>query len=658
MGDFLKQDVQTPLRASYVAAGIRFGIETNSETVLEAAGDNLDPADPNAPDIRLRIWVEDLPNQGEACLTPYFRGLGQFVFSSYGEQSSLLVNLRDRRGAGRLTRALVRREEFWKTIFFPSILAILAPSVGLTSLHSACVAFRGRGMLLVGDSSAGKSTLSLALCRAGFDFLCDDRTLLGRREGELQAWALSPEMKQRPESLHHFPELRRLRLTSAPDGDSVFRFDPALEFGIQRIRACRPAWIVFLEREPEPLFSLREITADESTARLQAGLHRESDEATEDRRRILEELVTCPGYVLRHGGDPRATAGALQHAFLRGSGTHKAASNAVVPQVPRNPTDPLRRFRTTRLRTDVQLMGRHLRIETDSPSVISRVAELFDLSEPVPVGTPGFLWRIALEKPDGTAALWPSMTAFSDGSLRYIGLKRQGFLAADLAAHEAVGSLPEPYSRDTIGFATVFLAGMLHLSAPALGLTPVSAACVARQGRGLLLFGPAESGKTTASYWASKQGMDFHADQATFLETSGSEVVAWGDFWPAAFRPGTARYLPELSAIGRPFRYGDRDFLCIDKGAGPPANRGRVTAAACVFLERSAASPPRLIPLSAEELRGQTVTDAGSSVDSESIFGLLCRLPAYRLQYGDDPRVASLLFRSVLDADRLMEPGA
>jgi hypothetical protein len=63
------------------------------------------------------------------------------------------------------------------------------------------------------------------------------------------------------------------------------------------------------------------------------------------------------------------------------------------------------------------------------------------------------------------------MTAFCKGSLRYINLGQFSFIAADLEAREAVGVLPESLCEDEIGFSTVFLASLLHLSAPALGLT-------------------------------------------------------------------------------------------------------------------------------------------------------------------------------------------
>jgi hypothetical protein len=247
------------------------------------------------------------------------------------------------------------------------------------------------------------------------------------------------------------------------------------------------------------------------------------------------------------------------------------------------------------------------------------------------------------------------MTAFCEGSLRYINLGQYSFVAADLEGREAVGILPDSLCEDRVGFSTVFLASLLHLTAPALGLTAISAACVSRGRNGLLLFGPPSSGKTTATYWGKKLGLDFHADQATFLELDAGAVYAWGEFWPAAFRPETASFLPEISTLARSFTYGERNFLCVDKASLSGASRGRVVPAACIFLERQAGSPPRLIPLPRWEMPMQNFTDAGSEEDCNAILALLGRVPAYRLLYDDDPSIAARFFRSVLDAHQLME---
>jgi hypothetical protein len=77
------------------------------------------------------------------------------------------------------------RLAYWKTIPFPSVLGILGPSVGLTTLHSACLP-AGSGILLVGEGGAGKSVVTRAGA-GGFDFIADDRTLRANK-GEDSAW--------------------------------------------------------------------------------------------------------------------------------------------------------------------------------------------------------------------------------------------------------------------------------------------------------------------------------------------------------------------------------------------------------------------------------------------------------------------------------------
>ena len=206
----------------------------------------------------------------------------------------------------------------------------------------------------------------------------------------------------------------------------------------------------------------------------------------------------------------------------------KNANHALASPCAAGPSgDPLKRFRATCLRYDALLMGRHVRVETDSSLVSRRIAEAL-VPEPAQNGHPQFVWRIACESREGSSRMWPSMSAFCHGSLRYISLGQYSFIAADLRAREAIGVLPEALCEDDIGFSTVFLSSLLHLTAPALGLIPVSAACVAKAQNGLLLFGPPNSGKTTAAYCGKKLGLEFHSDQASFLEFDAGAVHAWG----------------------------------------------------------------------------------------------------------------------------------
>jgi hypothetical protein len=668
VGDFLKQDAATPLRASYLAVGLRLTIETNSESILRIAHATFQPMNGGPgtyPEIRLRLWVEEDRHSDDLRLKPYFRGLGHLVFSGFDSRSSLMMNLRNLCGAGRFTPELARDDKFWKTILFPSLFAIAGPTAGLTLLHCATVAWKGNGLLLAGESGSGKSTLSLALAQEGFAFLSDDRTLISDSHGKLLAWGLSPEMKQRAETVEHFPALKNLKPSQLSVGEPACRFDPVELFGISRVHSCDPRWIVFLERQSESAFSLCEISPEDAAHRLRRDLHQETTGTAEQQRRTIDSLLMSNCFRLCYGGSPREVAVALRH-LVTGESSPRETIGSTSPkksvQFETAPIDPLRRFRVTPLRSDLLLMGKHIRIETDSPAVLKYVAETFSSFEPAASGSPEFLWRIVCEKREEAVHSWPSMTAFCDRSLRYISLGQRSFIAVDLQAREAVGILPEFLALDLVGFTSVFLSRLFYLTSPALRLTPITAACVAKGEKGLLLFGPPNSGKTTSSYWAKKNlGMEFHADQAVFLELHSGTIRAWGEFWPAAFRPETAPYLPELSAIAHPFHYRDRSFLCMDKGSPIRGNAGSVIPLACIFLERCSETTPRLIRIPDEDtpirfdLTAPFKDDAGSREDRDSIYQTLQRLPSYRLRYGDDPHMAATLFDSVWNAHPVAE---
>jgi len=209
--------------------------------------------------------------------------------------------------------------------------------------------------------------------------------------------------------------------------------------------------------------------------------------------------------------------------------------------------DPLCRFTPTPLAADLRVMDRTVLLETNSPAVLGQTVRLFERYQAPPSSRAELLWRIVGEGRSGLKPPWPEMTAFSDDALRYVNLGQQNFFAVDLEAREAVAFLSEDLAMDDLGFSSVFLATLFDLTAAALRLTQISAACVAMGSEAVLIFGPPGSGKTSSTYLAGKLGLEFHADQVTFLELKPDGVHAWGQFWPAAFREDTSQFLPELA---------------------------------------------------------------------------------------------------------------
>ena len=57
------------------------------------------------------------------------------------------------------------------------------------TLHGSCVALSGRGVLILGPSGSGKSSLALQLMSLGCDLVSDDRTDVALQDGALEATA-------------------------------------------------------------------------------------------------------------------------------------------------------------------------------------------------------------------------------------------------------------------------------------------------------------------------------------------------------------------------------------------------------------------------------------------------------------------------------------
>ena len=187
--DFLHKNAETKLCEHYIAAGAVCRFATNCEPLLEAARESFQLLEmpPNAIDFSLRFWVDDTTSSRAPWPNPYVRGLDHLVFAGFDAESSMLVNLQTKHVIGRFSAAMGTDITHWRTVVFPVLLSILAGSIGLVELHASCVARDGRGLVLIGPSCSGKSTLALAFSQAGFRLLSDDRTFCSLKQGRLRA---------------------------------------------------------------------------------------------------------------------------------------------------------------------------------------------------------------------------------------------------------------------------------------------------------------------------------------------------------------------------------------------------------------------------------------------------------------------------------------
>jgi hypothetical protein len=343
--------------------GVRLAVNAPDEQVLATIRRRLRHFEADcagAPELRFDIGCMGAANDGEDCKdcelprapasarrvydsavgdVVYAEGADQLFFQ-VGSDLGVVVDAR----AGRM-QALVRgpvAPHLW-LLTHPVVtlpLLELLKRRGLYSVHAAGLALDGRGLLVAGTSGAGKSTLTVALLRAGFDFLGDDLVFLEPDAEPSRARAvLTPE----PSGARSVPAPEGLGLRAFPDEidltEPSVRFFPELLPLLETPRQPGwPKWSVLAEDVYSAAISLRAVprvlvfvrvgtssrsiltplAADEALIELAPNVLLTNPESSARHFAVLADLArSCRSYRLETGRDFDAIADLLRAELTR-----------------------------------------------------------------------------------------------------------------------------------------------------------------------------------------------------------------------------------------------------------------------------------------------------------------------------------------------------
>jgi len=133
----------------------------------------------------------------------------EFYVADFESAGVLILNLFGGKGMGMFPDPASIRPRIMANYIFLVGLSELLRSKDLFLIHAAALAKDGKGVLIPGFTRSGKTTLSIALLRGGFQFLSDDRPFLKKNEDGFELLAFPEALDVTEQTLSFFPELRR-----------------------------------------------------------------------------------------------------------------------------------------------------------------------------------------------------------------------------------------------------------------------------------------------------------------------------------------------------------------------------------------------------------------------------------------------------------------
>jgi len=188
--------------------GGRFHFESNSRQLLRLvkvayAGLPRHRFSPNAAPFRIRLRLvasNALRTTPEPPSLKTLSGPGGLLCGIMDAANFAVLSPNERSGLVVVSRDMLRHPYHVRYELIEFVVFTLASRAqGLVSLHAACVGRSGRGLLLMGSSGTGKSTLALHCLMQGLDFLAEDAVFV--RPDQMMATGVSNFLHVRRDSL-------------------------------------------------------------------------------------------------------------------------------------------------------------------------------------------------------------------------------------------------------------------------------------------------------------------------------------------------------------------------------------------------------------------------------------------------------------------------
>ena len=244
--------------------GFSVRIVTNREEVLEMARRSWSKFTRMSSSEPLVIELEFVEGDPKKFIeVPSMKIDGDLLTIAFDEQSIIVADLRQGLARGILAEMLLKMELHLRYYVLEAIALSMISTLRAVALHGAAVVRKGAGVLLCGESGAGKTTLAYACARSGWSYVSDDASYLLLEGKQARVVGNCHQIRFRDASARLFMELNGRENTARVAGK------PSIEMRTNELADIRQAsfadirFVLFLNRSSESVPGLYAITRDQ-----------------------------------------------------------------------------------------------------------------------------------------------------------------------------------------------------------------------------------------------------------------------------------------------------------------------------------------------------------------------------------------------------------
>ncbi|HEU5350839.1 MAG TPA: aldolase [Terracidiphilus sp.] len=300
--DALLSDMKLSLHRTFYPLGFAVEIMTNDPDVLAAANESFGHRRLCRGSAALQVRIGISEGDSSECPPEPTRREYNHLYSLVADgENQALLDLRTGANFVWLNKAALNHRSYFRYNFLEKVVYLLLGASVVTDIHAACVSRNGKGILLCGDSGAGKTTLAYACARAGWTYTSDDTCYLINVSESPRVIGHSHRVRFRPEAKALFSELRNRDITPRMEGKPSIeiQFSDMPELHISTTPEVAVHAIVYLNRDSSANARLRVLPAGTATLRISQELF-SAGEIREKHEARLQILSGVPTYELHY----------------------------------------------------------------------------------------------------------------------------------------------------------------------------------------------------------------------------------------------------------------------------------------------------------------------------------------------------------------------